>query len=89
MLFVALLNAKAGSPKDRIARRAQWQYPEGMKPIAEYWLQTATPSVVGIFEADDIAPILATTAEWGDVFDIDVFPAISSSDGLELAKQMM
>ena len=89
MLFVALSNAKAGNPKERIARRAQWQYPKGAKLIAEYWLQTATPSVVSIFEANDIAPIMAATAEWGDVFDINVFPAITASDGLKLAKQMM
>ena len=89
MLFVAIINAKAGSPKERIARRAQWQYPEGVKPIAEYWLQTASPSVVSIFEADNIAPIMAATAEWGDVFDISVYPAITASDGLKLAKQMM
>jgi hypothetical protein len=89
MLFVAIINAKAGSPKERITRRAQWQYPEGVKPIAEYWLQTASPSVVSIFEADNIAPIMATTTEWGDVFDINVFPAITASDGLKLAKQMM
>ena len=89
MLFVALLTAKAGTPKERITRRAQWQYPEGMKYIAEYWLQTADPSVISIFEADITAPIMGTLAEWGDVFDICVFPAITAEEGLELAKKMM
>jgi hypothetical protein len=89
MLFVAISNAKAGSPKERIARRAHWQYPEGAKPVAEYWLQTSTPSVVSIFEAETIAPIMAATTEWGDVLDISVFPAITATDGLKLAKQMM
>ena len=55
MLFVALLNSKAGSPKENIARRAKWQYPEGIKPIAEYWLQTDNPIVVSIIEADSVA----------------------------------
>ena len=89
MLFVALLNSKAGTPKERIARRAQWKYPEGMKPIAEYWVQTAKPDVISIFEADSVAPIMGTLAEWGDAFDISVYPAITAEDGLELAKQMM
>ena len=89
MLFVALLNSKAGSPKERIARRAKWQYPQGVKLIAEYWLQTSSPDVVSIFEADSVAPIMATLAEWGDVFDISVFPAITATEGLKLAKQMM
>jgi hypothetical protein len=89
MLFVALLKSKAGTMKERIERRARWQYPEGMKPIAEYWLQTADPDVVAIFEADSVAPIMATLGEWGDVFEICVYPAITAEDGLELAKQMM
>jgi hypothetical protein len=60
-----------------------------MKPIEEYWLQLPNPSVVSIFEADNIAPIMAATAEWGDVLDISVYPAITASEGLKLAKQMM
>jgi hypothetical protein len=60
-----------------------------MKPIAEYWLQSASPDVVSIFEADSSVPILATVAVWGDVFAINVFPAITAEDGLKLAKQMM
>ncbi len=89
MLFVALLKATASTPKERIARRAEWQYPEGQRLVAEYWLQTADPTVVSIFESDSVAPIMATLAEWGDVFDITVVPAVTSEEGLELAQQMM
>jgi hypothetical protein len=89
MLFVALFKAKASTPKERIARRAQWQIPEGIRPVAEYWLQTADPTVVGIFEADSVAPIMATLAEWGDVFEISVVPAVTAEEGLQLAQQMM
>ena len=89
MLFVAVLRPTAGTPEERIARRAQWNYPEGVKLVAEYWLQASDPDVVSIFEADSVAPIMAITAEWGDVFDITVVPAITAEEGLELAKQMM
>ena len=89
MLFVALLKATASTTKERIARRAQWQYPEGIRPVAEYWLQTADPTVIGIFETDSVAPIMATLTEWGDVFDITVVPAITAEEGLQLAQQMM
>ncbi|MBA7707497.1 hypothetical protein ES703_116370 [subsurface metagenome] len=78
MLFVALIKATAGTPKEKIARRVQWQYPEGMKLIAEYWLQTANPDCISIFEADSVAPIMGTLAAYGDVYDISVFPAITS-----------
>ena len=89
MLFVALLKVRGGTPPENIARRAQWQYPEGIKQVAEYWLQTSDPTVITIYEAESIAPIMAISTEWGDVFDITVVPAITAEDGLALAKQMM
>ena len=89
MLFVALLKSKASTPKERIARRAQWQYPEGIRLVAEYWLQTGDPAIVSIVETGSVAPIMATLAEWGDVFDITVVPAITAEEGLQLAQQMM
>jgi len=89
MLFVALLKVRSGTIKERMARRLQWQPPEGMRPVAEYWLQTPDPSVISISEADSVAPIMAALAAWDDVFDITVVPAISAEEGIELAKQMM
>ena len=89
MLFVAVLKSTGGTPEERIARRVQWNYPEGVKVVAEYWLQTSDPNVVAVYEADSVAPIMAITAEWGDVFDITVVPAVTAEEGLEFAKQMM
>ncbi len=89
MLFAALLKAKAGTTKERMARRVQWQYPEGVRLVAEYWLQTTDPAGVSIFEADSIAPIMAATAAWDDVFEITVVPAVAAEEGLRLARQMM
>jgi hypothetical protein len=84
-----LLKVTEGTPKENIARRAQWQYPEGIQPVAEYWLQTGDPVVIAIFEADSVAPIMVITTEWGDIFDITEVPAITAEEGLQLAKQMM
>ena len=91
MLFVSMATVRGdtGTSKERIARRLQWQYPEGSRVLGEYWLQTPDPAVIMIFEADDIAPIMAGNAEWDDYFSITVVPAISAKDGLELAKQTM
>ncbi len=89
MLFATLLKVRAGTTKERIARRAQWQYPEGMRVIAEYWLQTTDPAAITISEADSIAPIMAAVAAWDDVFDITVVPAVTAEEGLRLAQQMM
>ena len=90
MLFVTLLSLKpTATPTQALQRRMEWKQPEGMKPIAEYWLQTNTPRVISIDEADNIAPIMAATMPWMDVFDITVVPAISAEEGLKLASQMM
>ena len=89
MLFVALGKTKAGTFEERVTRRAQWQYPDGMRLVAEYWLQTGHPSVIAIAEAESVAPIMAAIAAWEDVFEFTVVPAITAEEGLKLAKQMM
>ena len=89
MLFVALGKVRAGTARERIARRAQWQYPEGLRVVAEYWLQTTDPTLISITEADSVAPIMAAVADWDDFFDTTVVPAITAEEGLQLAKQMM
>ena len=89
MLYIALLKPIASTPDERIGRRMQWDYPEGIQLVAEYWLQTNNPDVITIFEADSVAPIMAVTAEWGDVFDITVVPAVTLEEGMALAQQMM
>jgi len=89
MLFVTQLEVTGGTPAERIARRAEWQYPEGVNVIAEYWLQTDGYSVISIMEADSNESIFAISAQWGDVFNIKVSPAITGEQGLQLAQQMM
>ena len=89
MLFVALGKVRSGTTRERVARRMEWKYPEGMRLIAEYWLQTSDPNVIVIAEADSIGPIMAATAQWDDVFDITVVPAVTAEQGMELAKAMM
>lgn len=89
MLFVTLCKQRAGTTKERVARRVQWQYPAGMNVIGEYWLQTTDPVVIVVAEAESITPIMTAMAEWDDVFDMTVVPAVTAQQGLELAKQMM
>ena len=89
MLFVSLLKVRSGTTRERMTRRVGWQYPDGMRPVAEYWLQTPDPAVISVAEADSIAPIMAVVAQWDDFFDISVFPAVTAEEGLQLAQQMM
>jgi hypothetical protein len=88
MLFVAFLKMRAGSPQENTARRVQWQYPEGVNVIGEYWPMSADVAVVSIFETESNAPMMAVNAAWGDVFEIDMHPAVTAEEGLELFRQM-
>jgi hypothetical protein len=88
MLFVAVCKVASGTPKQRIERRAKWHYPENIKMIGEYWLQARDPNVIMIFEAETVAPIMQTLAAWGDLFDINVQPAVTADEGLKLAMNL-
>jgi len=90
VLFVVLLKTKPGSTfQEGGARRLQWQYPEGMNVLAEYWLETDSPRVVSIVEADSMAPFGAIRMAWGDLFEIEAFPAVTAEQGMEMLKQAM
>ena len=88
MLFVAIGNVRAGTSKERMARRLTWTYPPGMKPVAEYLTLSGSPAVVSIAEADDIAPMMAATSAWDDVISWTVLPAVTAEQGIEMAKKM-
>ena len=88
MLFVSLLKVRSGTTRERVARRAEWKYPDGLRMVGEYWLQTTDPACISIAEADNIGPIMAAVAAWDDVFDITVIPAVTAEEGLQMAQQM-
>jgi hypothetical protein len=90
--YVAFLSLRAGlSTAERdaaMARRASWQYPKGIRPVAEYWPESRDTQVVSIFSTDDYAPIMEMVFEWNDVFDIAVHPAVSAEEGLRIGAEV-
>lgn len=92
MDYVALLKFRSSvSAADRDAalmRRAQWQYPAGVRVIAEYWPVAADLQVVSVFSADDFSAVMELVLEWGDVFDINVYPAVSADEGLRIGGEV-
>ncbi len=72
-----------------LIRRAGWSYPAGITVQAEVWPASTDPAVVTIFSADDFAPIMEVRLAWGDVVDIDVYPAIGLDDGLRVGAEIM
>ena len=58
--------------------------------MAEYWLQTPDPTGgVAVTESDSVGPIMAVVADWDDVFDITVIPAVTAEERMAIARQAM
>jgi Domain of unknown function (DUF3303) len=89
MLFVTLGTPRAGTLKERTERRLKWSFPEGANVLGEYWLMTPDPALIVISEADNIAPIMAGTAAWDDVFSFSTYPAVTAEEGKELVAKIM
>ena len=90
MLFVALLkNRAAGTFQEGVARRMQWDYPEGANVLAEFWLETEAPRVIAVMEAENMDVFGQIRMDWGDMFEIEVFPALTGEQGMEMARQAM
>jgi hypothetical protein len=90
--YVALLRFRASVPAAErdgaLMRRAAWKYPDGIRVIAEYWPISSAVTVVTIFSTDSPDTLLELELEWGDVFDIDVYPAVSAEDGLRIGPEV-
>ncbi len=90
MLFVALLSTRVGNTfQEGVARRLQWDYPEGVNVVAEYWLETENPRVIAVMEAQSMDAFGQIRMDWGDMFEIEVFPAVTGEQGMEMARQAM
>ena len=88
MLFVALLKNRAGNTfQEGVTRRMQWDYPEGANVLAEYWLETEAPRVVAVMEAESMDVFGQIRMDWGDMFEIEVFPAVTGEQGMEMARR--
>jgi hypothetical protein len=75
-----------------VARRADYSYPAGVTPIAEYWpagVGSDTPAVVAIYEATDFAPFLGQEMLWSEYFDMRWFPIVSADEGIRFVKEAL
>jgi hypothetical protein len=92
MEFIGLLRFRSSVPAAErdaaLMRRAAWQYPDGVKVIAEYWPVWGEYQVVTVFAAETYAPIMEIEFEWNDVFDVTVVPAVSAEEGLRIGPEV-
>jgi len=89
MLFVALMRLREGKMQSAIEQRMQWEFPEGVKRVGEYWLTTNDPKCISIYEADSYEPILQMNTAWDDAFDAQTFSAVTAEQGMEWIKKVM
>lgn len=90
MLFAALAKPRGTVTKrEGTMRRFDYTYPEGMKILGEYWLATDDPCVILMVEADSMAPLMWAVADWDDVFQITIVPAVTAEDGMRFAKERL
>jgi hypothetical protein len=87
VLFVALA-APGGivTKREATTRRFDYHNPEGMSIVGGYWLATDEPAVI-LVEVDAMAPLLTALADWDDVFDITIVPAVAAEEGMRCAKE--
>jgi hypothetical protein len=92
MEFVALLKFRPSVPAAErdaaLMRRAGWQYPDGLKVIAEYWPLSGEYQMITVFSAESVAPLMEVEFEWDDVFDMTVTPAVSADEGLLIGPEI-
>lgn len=75
-----------------VALRADYEYPEGRKPLAEYWMAGVDPhmpAVISIFEAEEFGPLLSTEMLWSEYFDIKFVPIVSADDGVKFIREAL
>lgn len=93
MDYVALLkfrsSVSAAERDGALMRRAAWQYPKGVRVIAEYWPLSSAVTVVTIFTADSFEQVMELELEWSDVFDIDIHPAVAADEGLRIGPDVV
>jgi hypothetical protein len=93
MDYVGLLKFRSSVPAEErdgaLMRRAAWEYPKGVRVMAEYWPVSSAVTVVTIFSVDTFEQLMELELEWSDVFDIDIYPAVSAEEGLRIGPDVV
>jgi hypothetical protein len=87
MKFVALWSLKPDADQAKLAeimgRRAEYEFPEGVEVLGEYWSVGGPPQVISIFDADNAVALSVNSVVWMDALTVEVFPVVTWEEGLE------
>lgn len=96
MTILGLFYWKPGITHEKVleclAKRFQYEEPEGANMLFEYWpggVGDRTPAVVAGYEMTDLGPMMAIQLFWGEYFDISMLPAISAEDGIKMGADII
>ena len=79
MLLMTILTWEPEKRDDVIKRRAEWEYPQGMRLIGE-WSDLAGGRVFSLVEVDDPNVILAAASDWEDLTKLEVTPVMETEE---------
>ncbi len=86
MKFIAIWNLKPDVDQVKLAeamgRRSEWEFPEGVTLLAEYWSPQGDPVVVDVLECEDTGTLIVNTIGWVDVVESTIFPVVTWEEGL-------
>jgi len=60
-----------------------------VKLHGEYWPSSESVAVVSVFETDDHGALMEIGLTWGDMFQLEMSPAVTAEDGLRLGPEAM
>lgn len=93
MLYVMTNSWQPGLSREErdqaLMRRAEWEYPHGTQVIGEWWLASDDIAVIAVIETDSFDPLMEIGFTWGDKFRVDIRPAISAEQGLQLGPDIL
>ena len=88
MLFMDIITWEPKDNAEMTKRYEKWEWPEGIKVIAE-WIDLSSCRFVGVYDAENAEAYAAATFPWRDICWIDSFPVMEASEMMKFISGRM
>lgn len=93
MLYVIQLRFHSHLSREQrdgaLMRRVQWQYPNNVKVLGEYWPASNDPAVLVIADTSEYEPLMEISLTWSDLFEVQVTPATEPVAGAQMGAAIL
>jgi len=86
VLFMLIFTWEPDKHYEVLKKRAQWQFPPGVKVIGE-WFDLSGHRDFNLIETNDPRVILSGISEWADLGNFDCIPVIETTELLKLMQE--